>query len=250
MVYNNEEERPLTDDTVIEPDFEIDSDEDADDLAMLNRLDPLTSGTSSQTKSSNPPTSGQAQTSFGSNNFSDRRYTGQNTLDEPVSVTILNDVKAIGYKLKFVLWPAGDAHNKDWDLWGPLIFCLLLSLFLSLAAENHQSVSVFTGIFTIIWLGELVCTLNLRLLGSQLALLQSVCCMGYSLFPLVVAALVSAFVRTAFVRVLLTIVMYAWSTYASLGVLQGAELGNKKLLAIYPLGLFYFVLGWTVFISG
>lgn len=101
------------------------------------------------------------------------------------------------------------------------------------------------------WLGEVVCTLNLRLLGSQLAFLQSVCCLGYALFPLVIAATVSAFVHTALVRVPLTTVMYIWSVYASSNsVLQGAELGNKKLLAIYPLALFYFVLGWTVFISG
>lgn len=239
MAGTLEEER-LHDDVMIEPD---ESDEEADERELLNRLDPLSSVNTTATQA--PPV-----TSISSQNISDRRYTGQNTLDEPVSVTIMNDVKAIGNKLKFVLWPTGNAHNSEWDLWGPLIFCLLLSLSLSLAAKNDQSIAVFTGIFSLVWLGETICTLNLRLLGSQLAFLQSVCCLGYSLFPLVIAATVSAFVHTAFVRVPLTIVMYAWSTYASLGVLQGADLGNKKLLAVYPLGLFYFVLGWTVFISG
>lgn len=245
MAYRKEEEQPLTKDVIIEPDNDSEGD---DDLELLNRLDPLTSSSSSHQQRQTTPAA--PVTSISSSSFSDRRYTGGNTLDEPVSVTILNDVKAIGNKLKYVLYPVGDAHNKEWDLWGSLIFCLLLALFLSLSAENHQSVAVFTGIFSIVWLGEVVCTLNLRLLGSQLAVLQSVCCLGYSLFPLVIAALVSVFVHTAFVRAPLTAVMYAWSTYASLGVLQGAELGSKKLLAIYPLGLFYFVLGWTVFISG
>ncbi|CCG83160.1 Protein YIP4 [Taphrina deformans PYCC 5710] len=234
----------LLNDMVIEPD---ESDDEADERELLNRLDPMTASTTPQSSERDPI---PVVTSISSQNISDRRYTGQNTLDEPVSVTILNDVKAIGNKLKFVLWPAGDARTNEWDLWGPLIFCLMLSLALSFAAQNDQSIAVFTGIFSLIWLGETVCTLNLRLLGSQLAFLQSVCCLGYSLFPLVIAATVSVFVHTALVRVPLTIVMYAWSTYASFGVLQGADLGSKKLLAVYPLTLFYFVLAWTVFISG
>ena len=52
-------------------------------------------------------------TSITAENVSDRRYTGGDTLDEPVSVTILNDVKAIGSKLRFVLWPQGDAHIRE-----------------------------------------------------------------------------------------------------------------------------------------
>lgn len=237
----------LHNDVSIEPDA-YESDDEADERELLNRLDPMSS--SSALPSAQAPVA-PVVTSISSQNISDRRYRGQNTLDEPVSVTIMNDVRAIGHKLLFVLWPAGDSHNNEWDLWGPLIFCLLLSLALSLAAQNDQSIAVFTGIFSLIWLGETVCTLNLRLLGSHLAFLQSICCMGYCLFPLVVAAVVSAFVHTAFVRVPLTMAMYVWATYASCNsVLQGADLGNKKLLAIYPLGLFYFVLGWTVFISG
>lgn len=239
-------EERLYDDTVIEPDASDDEDDEADERELLNRLDPMTTNNTSIPERDPIP----VVTSISSQNISDRRYTGSNTLDEPVSQTILNDVYAIGHKLRFVLWPAGDARTGEWDLWGPLIFCLLLALALSFAAQNEQSIAVFTGIFSLVWLGETVCTLNLRLLGSQLAFLQSVCCLGYSLFPLVVAAVVSAFVHTALVRVPLTIVMYVWSTYASFGVLQGADLGSKKLLAVYPLTLFYFVLAWTVFVSG
>jgi protein YIPF6 len=74
-------------------------------------------------------------------------------------------------KLKDVLWPAksfqdNDAVMKDWDLWGPLVFCLVLSLLLSFQASGDQSQIVFTGIFSMVWLGEAVCTLNLKLLGG------------------------------------------------------------------------------------
>jgi len=74
-------------------------------------------------------------------------------------------------KVKDVLWPAksfkdNDAVTKDWDLWGPLIFCLTLSLLMSFGASENQSQVVFTGIFSMVWMGEAICTLNLKLLGG------------------------------------------------------------------------------------
>src|SRR5271169_7017951 len=74
-------------------------------------------------------------------------------------------------KVRDVLWPTksfseNDAVTKDWDLWGPLVFCLVLSLLMSFGASENQSQVVFTGIFTMVWLGEAVCTLNLKLLGG------------------------------------------------------------------------------------
>jgi protein YIPF6 len=75
---------------------------------------------------------------------------------------------------------------RDWDLWclgppnildatssnigirGPLIFCLLLSLFLSLRASKAQTDLVFSGVFSIIWIGEVVVTLQIKLLGGQM----------------------------------------------------------------------------------
>lgn len=74
-------------------------------------------------------------------------------------------------KVRDVLWPTksfseNDAVTKDWDLWGPLVFCLVLSLLMSFGATEGQSQVVFTGIFTMVWLGEAVCTLNLKLLGG------------------------------------------------------------------------------------
>lgn len=43
----------------------------------------------------------------------------------------MRDLKNIGWKLKQVLLPAGNTKHllKDWDLWGPLLLCLALSLY-------------------------------------------------------------------------------------------------------------------------
>ena len=57
---------------------------------------------------------------------------------------------------------------RDWDLWGPLVFCLLLSLLLSFAARPEQRDAVFSGVFAMIWLGEAVVTLQIRLLGGTM----------------------------------------------------------------------------------
>jgi len=185
---------------------------------------------------------------------SDRRYTGGDTLDEPVSTTILRDARAVVLKVREVLWPTksfseNDAVTKDWDLWGPLVFCLVLSLLMSFGATEGQSQVVFTGIFTMVWLGEAVCTLNLKLLGGTVSFFQSVCVLGYCLFPLTIAALINVFVHTFFVRLPVIVVTYCWSAIASVSVLHGSQLEGRKWLAIYPLLLYYFVLGFTILIS-
>lgn len=73
-------------------------------------------------------------------------------------------------------WPDADAilqsgmseGLRDWDLWGPLIFCLLLSLFLSWSAGGKQKDLVFSGVFAMVWIGEAVVTMQIKLLGGNM----------------------------------------------------------------------------------
>jgi hypothetical protein len=73
-------------------------------------------------------------------------------------------------------WPDADAllqsgmseGLRDWDLWGPLIFCLLLSLFLSWGAGGQQRDLVFSGVFALVWVGEVVVTMQIKLLGGNM----------------------------------------------------------------------------------
>lgn len=87
------------------------------------------------------------------------------------------------------------------------------------------------------------------------------CVLGYCLFPLTIAALINVFVHTVFVRLPVIVVTYCWSAFgtslffrselmvASVSVLHGSQLEGRKWLAIYPLLLYYFVLGFTILIS-
>ena len=49
-----------------------------------------------------------------------------------------------------------------------MIFCLLLSLFLSMRAQKEQKSEVFSGVFSIIWVGEAVVTMQIKLLGGNM----------------------------------------------------------------------------------
>jgi hypothetical protein len=51
---------------------------------------------------------------------------------------------------------------------GPLIFCLLLSLLLSMTASGEQKSLVFSGVFAMVWIGEAVVTMQIKLLGGNM----------------------------------------------------------------------------------
>lgn len=51
---------------------------------------------------------------------------------------------------------------------GPLLFCLLLSFFLSRGAQDDQKSLVFSGVFTIVWLDEALVTMQIKLLGGNM----------------------------------------------------------------------------------
>jgi len=165
------------------------------------------------------------------------------TLLEPVHKTILRDVKMVGIKLYYVLIPTGRSQKtlKDWDLWGPLIFCLLLAFLLHNAA---------TQIFVIVWVGAAVVTMNSLLLGGKVSFFQSVCIIGYCIFPMVVAALIIMIVQWSWSNIIFRITValgsFAWSTWASVGFLAGMVPATRKALAVYPVFLFYFVISWMV----
>lgn len=57
---------------------------------------------------------------------------------------------------------------RDWDLWGPLVFCLGLSLLLSFRARADQMSKVFSGVFAMVWVGEAVVTVQIKLLGGNM----------------------------------------------------------------------------------
>jgi hypothetical protein len=155
---------------------------------------------------------------------------------------------------------------RDWDLWGPLVFCLLLSLFLSWGAGGKQKELVFSGVFAMVWIGEAVVTMQIKLLGGNMyvlissktepmlticsAFFQSVSIIGYTLFPLVLASLLSAIGIPIIVRVPVYLVLIAWSLAAGVSIMGGSGVVRNRVgIAVYPLFVFYMLLGCLCFIS-
>jgi len=200
------------------------------------------------------------------------------TLDEPVRETIMRDVRAVGSKLLVVMLPldrkgglgymgVGSTEGEDdspgqnqqlvinrlreWDLWGPLIVCLTLSVILSFKAPPAQSSTVFATVFVSVWVGAAIVTINAQLLGGTISFFQSVCVLGYCVFPLTIAALVVGVLRLTWFGVvwldlIWVIVGFIWATRASTVFIGQYIAAEKRALAVFPVFFFYTFLVWMI----
>lgn len=121
---------------------------------------------------------------------------------------------------------------------------------LSLHASDEQSLSVFSGIFVIVGLGSVAVTTNAKLLGGKVSFFQSLCVLGYCLFPLVLAAVITLFVRMLWIRLPICLGAFGWSAYAAVNFLGGTRLeDNRAFLATYPCMLLFFLLAYIILLS-
>ncbi|KAM8833890.1 protein YIPF6 [Synchiropus picturatus] len=197
------------------------------------------------------PVEGEMSTPAGSSGRDDEL----STLDEPVKDTVLRDLRAVGNKFVHVLYPKKSSSLlRDWDLWGPLLLCVTLGLLLhGGSSDQDQGGPQFTEVFVLIWFGSVVITLNSKLLGGTLSFFQSLCVLGYCVLPLTVALAVCRLVLlggsgpVSFgIRLAVVTASFGWSTFASTAFLTDSQPPNRKALVVYPIFLFYFVIGWVV----
>jgi protein YIPF6 len=177
------------------------------------------------------------------------------SLDEPVSETIMRDLRKIYVKLRVVLRPQTNQDEtlrelRQWDLWGPLLLCLLLSIVLSFGAPKGQEMLLFASVFFIFWVGSAVVTFNAQLLGGKISFFQSVCVLGYCMFPLNIGSILCFFWQNWIWRVIVTATCLFWATRASIVFIAQMIDEKRKTLAVYPVILFYLVISWMILISG
>ncbi|KAH3855265.1 protein YIPF6-like [Dreissena polymorpha] len=179
------------------------------------------------------------------------------TLDEPVKDTIMRDLKAVGVKFWHVLYPkTSTALLREWDLWGPLILCVFMAMMLQgdTLDQMHDGGPQFAEVFVIYWVGAVVVTLNTKLLGGNISFFQSVCVLGYCVCPLSIALIICRCILIAkvqttvlfIIRFVAVVVGFGWSTFASTAFLAESQPPNRKVLAMYPIFLFYFVISWLI----
>jgi len=75
------------------------------------------------------------------------------------------------------------------------------------------------------------------------------CVLGYCIFPLVIASILSLFLPSIILRGIFVGIAFLWAAYASIGFLGEVRLEKRRVLAVFPMGMFFFVLGWIVLIS-
>ncbi|KAL7719977.1 Protein YIPF [Entamoeba marina] len=183
------------------------------------------------------------------------------TLDEPVHVTLWRELKQVGIKLFHVVIFCTKTERvlKDWDLWGPMFICYALSLLLSISSmirnndtNDDQDISsyVFSIVFILFWLGSIVISLNTKFLGGKLSITQSICVIGYCVFPIFLGAVITTITTfiydksTLFIGIPVMVLCDVWSCMASFGFLQSAIKLSRRLLAVYPIVLFFTMLSW------
>jgi hypothetical protein len=140
---------------------------------------------------------------------------------------------------------------KDWDLWGPLILCLTLAVLLSLKAPTDQASLVFAAVFCSVWAGGTVVTINAQLLGGTISFFQSLCVMGYSMFPLVISAFIIDCLKVVvdtwvWIDLVFVAAGFVWSTRVSAVFISLYVPTERRLLALYPVFFFYTFLGWMI----
>ena len=142
---------------------------------------------------------------------------------------------------------------KDWDLWGPLIVCLGLAVLLSFKAPVGQASVVFAAVFVAVWFGSAVVTVNAQLLGGTISFFQSVCVLGYCVFPMTMAALAVDLLKTVPLGIFSTIcelgvlgIAFLWSTRASSVFIAQYIQSSRRVLAVFPVLFFYLFLAWMI----
>ncbi|KAI1301746.1 Protein YIPF6 [Halotydeus destructor] len=199
------------------------------------------------------------------------------TLDEPISETLLRDLRGIAVKMRHIILPTSSAAAyksvlKDWDLWGPLLLCTFMGLALHHDSDGQVGPH-FAEIVVLIWFGSYLVSLNYKLLslapqrrrnngqtGKSLlaspSVFQLLCVLGYCLalpcagiIVLKVIGLVFAInmKHLIYEKLLVSTVLgFLWPTFSAVKILSKYQEKEKRPLAVYPVGLFFFVISWSL----
>lgn len=117
------------------------------------------------------------------------RYAWQSQSESPSLISHPGSHRNLRTVLIPINWKfsAKEQSLRNWDLWGPLVFILLLSFTLSWGAP--QASTVFAMVFAETAIGAVIMTWTVTLLGGDIVFFQALCLLGYCLFPICVSAL-------------------------------------------------------------
>lgn len=116
-----------------------------------------------------------------------------------------------------------------------------------------QASIVFAAVFCAVWLGSAVVTVNAQLLGGTISFFQSVCVLGYCVFPMTMAAVcvdVFKLIPLGPLSMILDLavlgVAFLWATRASAVFIGQYIVASRRVLAVFPVLFFYTFLAWLI----
>ena len=107
-------------------------------------------------------------------------------------------------------------NTRTWSFLRGII--IILGIILSFGKKNDQTGIVFILVFSLVWVGGLVVSLNSQFLGIKLSVYQCISILGYCMFAIVLAAflnLVTGFLPIFF-RILISLAGFVYSSYGKI----------------------------------
>ena len=175
----------------------------------------------------------------------DEKESNYSTLDETVLETLGRDLKRICHKLEYVLLPRFSANKstelQNWDLWGPLAICILLCVTISVGRDGTSTDTSFISVFAIVWFGGIIITFNAQFLGAKIGICQSICLLGYCVFPILIGAIINRIIDSysAWAKVICIVLAVVWSCFSSVGFISTLTVPEKKFIISFPVFLFF-----------
>lgn len=120
---------------------------------------------------------------------------------------------------------------------------------MSLSSTDSQRAIKFAAVFVIVWCGAGIVTINAALLGGKISFFQSVCVLGYCLCPLNIASLLLLISMYFVIKFLIVAACTIWAARASVGFMAQLVQEDRRLLAVYPVVLFYTILSWMILLQ-
>ena len=174
-------------------------------------------------------------------------------LDEPIMTTIKRDLLSFITKIRYVLFPFSNEQKvkelRNWDLFGPLLISVSLTVLMILKGNLSNSDSIIAANFLILFAGSLIVTLNAKLCGVQYSLFFYVSVLGYCLAPFIIAAALNfflGFLLTRFFVLLITAVCYVWALKSCSVFFALTIQKSRKNMVLYPVCLYYLFFGWFI----
>ena len=117
------------------------------------------------------------------------------TLRESICVSLKRELLRIWNKTQYAIIPrcsaAPEKNLRQWDLWGPLAICILLCVTISVGRDGTSTDTSFISVFAIVWFGGIIITFNAQFLGAKIGICQSICLLGYCVFPILIGAIIN-----------------------------------------------------------